>query len=368
MFKLAYKLLITRRKWFLIMTCSLTLVISAISAIHIASDSIKNSLLKNAYSEYGQHTGALIGIDEDLETLSKKTDRVGQYHLETTITIDEDTLATVGWMDPAAIDIGNIEFIDGSYPENKNEVAMEEIYVKLIDENWNVGEQRVLQFGETEKLVTLSGIIQNYSSEWSAPFDVEKGVNDFPNVFTFIDNNELSSTSNNFLFLFEGNMDSVEEKTYELLDQYVGYDTLFNDGLFYKGLIDYNTISLLSLTFQIITLIAALFCILNLFSNFNIKQTKKFAIMKATGATNANLYQISFYQCIIISLTGLVLSIPLQFILYKLIVKNTYQQSVFDLSSLVFVVIPLVIIFGVHFFSSFQAIRKLENENINAVF
>ncbi|AUJ24875.1 ABC transporter permease [Virgibacillus dokdonensis] len=367
MFKLSSKLLLSRKKWLLTMSLSLALMISAISSIHTASESIKYNLIENSYSIYGEHTGALININANKEELSKKTNKVGQYHIETTIDIKEDVKATVGWMDTDAINMGRIKLIEGVYPKSKGEVAIEEAYLKLIDEDWKIGEQKKLQFEDAQKVVTLTGVIQNYSSKWTVPYDVEKGLNDFPNIFIPHKDTELSSKINNFLFLFEGSKKSVEEDAYELINQYEESEGIFNEGLYYKGLIDYETISILSFVFQILCLISATFCILNLFSYYNLDQSKKFAAMKATGALNVNLYKICINQCAIIFILGLTLSIPLQAILHILIIKHTYGQGQFHLLSLSFVGIFLIILFVILIINSILSIERVKHTSINNV-
>ncbi|MGN1401263.1 MAG: hypothetical protein ACI4XL_07165 [Bacillus sp. (in: firmicutes)] len=97
--KISVKLLLSRRKWLWIMAFSLAVITSAVSSIHTASESIKSDLLEKAHHQYGEHTGALIGISDSKEAISDKSDRVGEYHLQTTMSINGDVEATVGWMD-----------------------------------------------------------------------------------------------------------------------------------------------------------------------------------------------------------------------------------------------------------------------------
>ncbi|MGN1401264.1 MAG: hypothetical protein ACI4XL_07170 [Bacillus sp. (in: firmicutes)] len=132
-------------------------------------------------------------------------------------------------MDEDALDMGRITLIQGAYPKNKNEVAIEAAYLKLIDDSWEIGEKKELRFGDKEKVVTLSGIIQDYSAKWTVPPNMEKGINDFPNIFTVKKNKELQEDDNYFLFYFDGSKETVEKAAHRLIEEYGIEQVLFND-------------------------------------------------------------------------------------------------------------------------------------------
>lgn len=365
MFKLGWEMLFSRRKWLLIITFALALIIAVVHSIFSASESIKTSLKENAYNNYGEHSGAIIGVSQSKEELSQYTDKLGQYGIIDNVQINDQTLATVGWMDDDALQLGRIELQEGNFPQSESEIAIESAYLELIDSNWEIGEERFISFKSGEKRMILSGIIQNYSSKWTVPIDVVKGKNDFPNMFLFNEDLNKDDKSNNFIFKFNGSIENIEKQTYQLNERYPDHTILMNERLYYRGLSDYDTISNLSFIFQIIMLVASLFCIVSLFSYFDINQVKKLGILKAVGANNINLYKIRFFQCLLIFFISLLISIPFQIVFHYLIIKNTYGYGQFTISSLFYILILSIIIFGLFFISAARAVRNSKRHSIN---
>jgi putative ABC transport system permease protein len=367
LFNLGWKLLISRKKWLFLITISLALIIAVTISIFTASESIKESLKENALENFGEHSGLLTNVNETKKAISKKTDSVGQYQLTGSINIDNKKVASVGWMDADAVMLGKISLIKGSLPSKGNEVAIESSYLRLIDPNWKIGEEKALCLNNTKTNVTLSGIVKDYSSQWSVPYELERGVNDLPNIFIPVDKETIGSTTN-FLFKFSGSKKKVEEKTFRFLDNY-SENGIFNENLYYKGLIDHDNITLVSFIFQLLTIITSLFCIVSLFSYFNTNQYNKIAIIKAIGSNNINIFKIHLFQIIIIFFISLLISIPFQVIFYFLIIKNSFNQGLFSTLNLFFifsiVICWLIIIFLCVLFGSFRSITKVKHYSVN---
>lgn len=94
--------------------------------------------------------------------------------------------------------------------------------------------------------VKLVGIIENYSAKWSVPYNIEKGVNDFPNILVANKDNSLTS---NFLIKFNKDPKENEEEMLKLLEIY-NDQGIINEKLFYKGLNQYDNITNLTFFFK----------------------------------------------------------------------------------------------------------------------
>ncbi len=368
MFKLALKFLFSRKKWLVLMVCSFAIIIASVTSIFTASEAIKESLKKNAYDQFGEHTGILTGIDETKKALQKKALKVGEFQLVNTIVFDKNKLATVGWMDADALKMGHIKLLAGTYPKKNNEVAIESAYLQLMDINWKIGQKRKLQINKQEVNVRLVGIVKNYSAQWSVPIDLKKGKNDLPNIFISSQRGFTDNKSKSFLIKLDVTKNSVEEKMGQLLNDY-NQNGIVNERLYNKGLIDYDTVFFLSVVFQSLTILFSLFSIASLFTYFNIEQSQKIAILKAIGANKRNLYKLYFFQSITIFILSVAAAVPFQFFLHFLIIDNSFKQGVFPKSTILFQVSIiaswLLLLFLIMFFIAIQFVKKSDHFSVN---
>lgn len=367
MIKFSIKLLIARLKWFLVMTIALGITLAFITSLITSSEAIKTSLKNKAYKNYGEHSGLLIGIKESKSLLNNNNFDAGEYQLIDTLKISEDLSATIGWMNIDAFKIGHINLIKGKFPTNENEVAIESFYLEKLDPTWKLGDTKKLLINNNVTQVKLVGIIENYSAKWSVPYNIEKGVNDFPNILVANKDNSLTS---NFLIKFNKDPKENEEEMLKLLEIY-NDQGIINEKLFYKGLNQYDNITNLTFFFQIITLIVASFCFWSLFYYFNFFQLQKDALFKAAGSNNLNLYKLHFFQCLIIFLSSILFSIPLNIALHKLIIKKTFFEGELNPSQLSTIIntvsIWIIILFTIVVIISTKSINKFNKKSINNI-
>lgn len=369
MFKLGFKLLTSRKKWFLIMTISFSLILSLITSIFTASESIKMGLIKHAYNDYGEHTLVILNSNKTKEELYEKdVEKVGTIQLVGTIDLKNNKAATVGIVDSEAIELGHLSLIEGTFPTAENEVAIEASYLSYIDDSWEIGEKRTLRINDVNKELTLTGVIKDYSAKWSVSEDLQKGVNDFPNVILSERNSDFKVKYQNFLIKLKGNINDIEEKAYDLLGYYTGF---FNHRLYYNGLSDLKPISLFSTIFQVLTLITSFLAIYSLLFFFNINQQKKFAILKTVGSSNLSLLKINLSQILVMIMFGFLFAIPLQIGLHNLIIKNTFNVSSLESSNLIFIssvlLIWILVIFVLSLISSIMALKEIQKKSINSL-
>ncbi|MDF1509002.1 ABC transporter permease [Robertmurraya sp. DFI.2.37] len=323
MFKLGCKFLFSRKSWLVLLVFTLTLVISSILSIFSASETIRAGLLTNAYSQYGEHSGILLDVVTKKSDLEKGIEKVGAYQL-----IDfyhfgnKDKKAVIGRLDEDALELSHIKIKEGRFPEEKNEVAIESAYLNLIDKDWKIGETKTLQ-GENQRWqFKLVGILDNYSSRWYAPIDLEQGVYAFPNIFmgTYAE----PQLKSNYLVKLEGDKNTAMEKMDDLLNEYKGFE---NFKLFDEGLKHYDAVRNLSIIFQSILIFISTVALTSIFTYFNRKQMQKIGILKAIGVKDISLYKIYCYQAFILFLTSLVLAIPLQYVFKTNMIRMSFIES-----------------------------------------
>lgn len=325
MLKIALDLVLSRKKWLLIIVSSFAFMFAASFAILLASETIKSNLKEDAYQKYGEHTGVLMDTNVFKEELSKDVDDIGEYSISDKLLLENNKIITVGWFDEDALRLGRIQLLEGDYPKGENEIVIESSYKKLMEKQygneWSIGESKVLEFENGQKEVILVGIIEDYSANWSVPADVEIGKNDFPNILT------ISSEPNlhNYIFKMNGSKNYSINKSSNLTSEYgEGY---INDRLLYTGLIDYDTVSTLAIIFQVVVLVMSIISMITIISFYNIKVLKKMAILKANGATSKSVFWILIYQYLLMLGVSLLLAIPLSLPLTKLIIVNTYNNG-----------------------------------------
>ncbi|OMI09973.1 hypothetical protein BVL54_15730 [Bacillus paralicheniformis] len=68
-------------------------------------------------------------------------------------------------------------------PVHKNEIAIESFLTDSFKTNDVIGADVKLKIGAVEEVYQIVGIVNNYSSNWSTPINIEKGKNTYPNVF-----------------------------------------------------------------------------------------------------------------------------------------------------------------------------------------
>ncbi|MBS3678695.1 ABC transporter permease [Ornithinibacillus massiliensis] len=372
MFKLGYRLLISRKSWFILLVTTIAIVLASIIAVSTASESIKIGLKEQAYSDYGEHTLVLLDSIESKETLNANGDikKIGGIGIMGNIELRDEFIATVGTLDKQALEMGRIELLNGSFPNRENEVAIESSYLSLVDKNWKIGEKKILKINNKELELILSGIVKDYSAKWTVSNNVQKGVNDFPNII-LSNKNKLEIESQNFLVRLNGNngnIDSMQEKSSDFLVDHTGF---INERLFYNGLTNYQEIAIISFVFQIIILLGSFVSMYCLFYFFNINQQRKLAVLKTVGSTNLNLLKLNLYQIFILLLIGLFLSLPLLYFLYVWIINNTFNISNLNLSNILYIIVIVVIcivgVFYITLHSSYLSINFIKDSSINTL-
>ncbi|MBD2845509.1 ABC transporter permease [Paenibacillus sp. IB182496] len=368
MLSLAFKLLISRKKWFLLLVVCFALVISSVVAIYSSTKTIQTNLVSQSIQQYGGFSGVVLGVKNGRANKNQSIE-FGEYKLIDAYNIQNNISLNIGWADKKYFEIGEISLISGRFPLAEKEIIVESYYLKALDSTWKINQTRKIKVGDKKLSLKLVGIVENYSSRWIIR------DNKYPNFFLFNSNQITKSDKSNFLVKFIKEK-SINENINILPKVFENYnDYIINDNLLYFGLRDYEKISVLSLVLAIALLISSSFCIITMVTFFNINQKNKFAILKTLGCSNNNLHLISFTQTIYIYFSGIITSIPLILLFHSLIIKNSYVISAFSktifldilLGVMSWIFTLFILVTSLHFLSNKKNQKNSINENIKEI-
>lgn len=369
MLKISIDLILKRKKWLFLFVSTFILVISSVIALQMSAESIKNNLKENAMTEYGGHTAVLLDIEDDLFEVKEKADKVGAFYITDSLELS-DLKMSVGWFDDQALQISRIRLKEGNLPENEHEIVIEEAYLTKINKelggNWELGEERVIHFAKGEKTFILTGILHNYSSQWTLNSSEQiKGFNRFPNILVGEQPTE-GIEGHNYLIEYLGKVDKSIVKAEELLTYYDDKGFL-NERYLNDGLLDYYGIALLAVVFKYIILFLSILSLINILTYFNHHQLEKIGVLKTQGATNKDILMMKVYQYLFLIIISSFASIPFIVLIFKVIVKYTYDNG--DLNASIWSIIssflvPLVCYILFLIIKTFMETEKIRGSTV----
>ncbi len=354
MIKLVKQLLLSKKKWNIILCLFMSISITAIVSLSMSSEGIKNHLLERSYDEYGEYSAVL--YEKPNDDINYTT-----YGL-LDVMVDDNTglKATIGWMDSDMYEIGRLNLKEGNIPKEKNDIVVEEFYLSNVDPSWEIGQTKTFQIHGEEYPLTLTGVLENYSYRWSGPADLSKGVNDFPNII--LSNNLGIEASKEFYpIILDGSVRKVKKQTIDLItDNSFGFS---NSNLLDYGLMDYGTISFITTVFQIIILCLTAFCLILSFTYYKASFNQQIGVYKALGFPGKSIVKLEITQIGILFAISMLVSIPLIYITTGIIVRNTYGLASYDISwnLILGLVIWLTVLFSVFLTIMIQRIKVMLN-------
>ncbi len=292
---------------------------------------------------------------------------------------NKSTPVNIGYMDEEAKELYYTSFIDGEYPKNEGEIALEKSAVTKIDPNLKVGDSFTVKFqsqnnGELmekakEKTFKLTGILRSknlketYNSSWDlvpTGFVVSDKIMDkgaktklcYYMNYLSDDARFNFRTSNKDLSNYMIDINGVESSIM------IGS----NDGLF-------------TIVFILVLLIASLMVIVNAI-NSNINERKmQIGMLRTVGATKKQIRKIFMRESLILTLIATPVSLLLSFFAVKVFTHFSKDGLVFvfdfwvlilgTIFGVVSILIATVIpVFYASKISPVQSIRNIENARI----
>lgn len=171
---LAFGNLKKRKKQYTSLIIGIILAMMFSSAIPLLFSSMLTSVKEMECDLYGRQNGIYVDASNRLFAEAAGEKVVGDYgfaHVVGSVLTDDGTPYSVAYLDDKAYQLSNISFIEGSYPQNENEIAIEEATIAKMGLDVSVGDSMTLDFlvqdgsgylPETqEKTFILSGIAKN---------------------------------------------------------------------------------------------------------------------------------------------------------------------------------------------------------------
>ncbi|MFB9325798.1 FtsX-like permease family protein [Paenibacillus aurantiacus] len=364
MFYLAFKFLIARKKWLILMTVSFSIVITTVLTIFSSTTMINRNMKLYAFSQYGEFSGVIMNQAYP----SRSEVSYGHFAITGSVSLKNNRSAAVGWIDEKFIDLGHLSLLAGTFPKSDDEVAIEAHYLKFLNPNWKLGTIHELHIGNESRKLKLTGIVDNYSAKWGV--DTRKTL--FPNILAGRNASD-NQVNANVLIPYDSKMtsDGNYESAYRKIMNRGGQGFM-NERLIYYGLKDFGIITKLSLVVQLIILIVALVSLTTLISFYNANRNFNFAVLKSLGATSKYLYQLTVFQTSYIFMLGTLLSIPLVLILKKVITSGNYNSGITRSSDWLAMgsgsLKWLVVLYGVIVVSSLLSVRTLKDKSAKQSF
>lgn len=273
---------------------------------------------------------------------------------------DENIGTAIGWLDEKAKEISNQFFIEGSYPQNENEIAIEKTALLKLGINAEVGDEITIlvkpqnsydHLEVIEKTYTLTGIV---SDKRQNLFDLTSSYELYDKYYipaAFVaqgTQTELGGKELLSAYIFSENPSRDSSESYEDCGKIFSYINSFSAENEYAEMFTKNAYNEIfggffslssivsdgsSLTFIAVVLIfASCMTIVNAFST-NLKERKKqIGMLRAVGATKRQIIKIFGREALIISLICTPISIAISYGIVRIGISLISNEAVFTKS------------------------------------
>lgn len=339
----------SRKKQYTFMIIGIILAMVFSSGVLLFASCIETSRIEMQKNSYGAQDAIYFDANEDLFRKmyeNKLVDNYGIAHLIGFGYTDEknqDNGTSIASLDKTAKELNYISFIEGRYPENENEIAIEKTALTMLKPNTAIGDTITLtvkvQSGNdylpetVQKSYTLVGIAKNKRSNLmnNSGFAVESIPAAFvcDNTTTEPGGKELLLCYYNFTFYngyfedlksFLNNNNGSEEQFRLCGSSNSGYAVSLN------GLEDNIGFAIV---FVAILLVASCMGIVNAFSSNLNDRKKQIGMLRTVGATKRQIIIIFGREAFIISLICMPISVIISYFGVMLAVKLMGEKFIF---------------------------------------
>ena len=359
--KLALGNLKQRRKQYTILIIGIILAMVFSSSTLFFLYSSNETYHTNELNRLGKQHEIYTVFDDDESVYSNaiKDGKISDYGLAHVIGYgymnggDRALGTAIAWLDDKCKDISNQSFIEGSYPQNENEIAIEKTALLKMGLDSKIGDEISLSVdiqngedysGTVEKTYKLVGIV----SDKRYNLDLY-GFNSIMIPAAFVaQGTQTELGGKEILSAYVMIPDSAEE-TYEYFfnQSKVGYcyvesyNAYWTDD-FVSGITDSGKyIAVIALVLIFVSCVA----IINAF-NTNLKERKKqIGMLRAVGATKRQIIKIFGREAFIISLICTPISIAISYGIVRITISFMSEEAVMTNSISVLVVSAVVCIF-----------------------
>jgi len=385
--KLAYMLL-KNRKSFVVAIIGLISLSTILTNFAItSSNSIYKQKMNLAKQIYGSFISGINEItEEDVNKIkANKNIRSGFYELYANAVLD-GLIFTIGYGEEAFIDMVNINLQTGKMPAKDDEIAVEQFVADMYGFS-ALGTEIDLVIEGKSKRVKVVGIINNYSNQLDVNYQLQKGVNNYPNILCCEKSNFIRGDAEEVktvLLNFNNDMDfssSYDTERIKMIQEIesmgISLDNSYNnDSFFNRGLAYCQEIRLLCLCFAGIIIFATLFCCIMLLRIFYKDYAEKIGVFITCGLQKNKVLHVIAIQLIIILIVSGCVSLLGSSMICKYLITHLFpviSDTMLDLNflsigiwylilCLLLLIIYLHIFYKVQNVSTYQGLLK---DNLN---
>ena len=327
----------SRKRQYASLITGIILAIVFSSSVLLMFSSMNASIDKMEKDLCGKQDGIYIGATQQMLNDAADKQLIGSYGYAHVVgqafTDNGDSFAVASYDDKAA-ELANIQFIDGSYPQNEEEISVESATLAQLGIDASVGDRVTLNFavqnGENHlpqvnrKTFILSGIAENKLSNIKLRYSGYE--NSIPTVFVAkgVQTEPGGKEMLVCYFDFYGTGAFSDEKYYDDFRAFLeneGYGTskwihtAIAASYFNNNTINESGTYIVFLT--VILLVASCLGIVNAFSSNLNERRQQIGMLRTVGATKRQIIIIFGREALIISLISAPVSIALSCLIVK---------------------------------------------------
>ncbi len=385
---LAFSNLKKHKKQYAVMIIGIILAMVFSSSVLLFLSCMQTSMQQKKTDNYGAQNNIYINADEALFAQAKKNGYVKEYGFAHMVgfgyTDDNsaDSGTAIAYFDDKAKELSAVSFVEGTYPQNENEIAIEKAALLRLGIDAEIGESVTLnilvQDGESylgeplQKSYTLVGIAKNKQANICRVTEFE--ANQIPSAFLYDGAGIEIGGKERLICYFNGDYEKVQslvndETSGFTWDNWISTDTSMS--IVYGGVSDTTEPIAFMVIFVVVLLTASCMGIVNTFlSNLNGRKNQ-IGMLRTVGATKPQIINLFGREAFIISAICAPISIAISYFLVFAISKILGDGFVFApnwlvvLASCVFSVVcvmlaALIPLIKISRISPVQSIRNIE--------
>ncbi|MEE1086185.1 MAG: FtsX-like permease family protein [Schaedlerella sp.] len=330
--------------------------------IVVYTDSYETTLMNHRKQTYGSWHAAFYNTNE--ETYQEIADHAtinitGTMSVFASIYDETETIiGGLGYVNDALVNIGNLQLLDGNFPVNDNEIAIEASYLTRLGYSYELDQDITLSLlytnenGEIKndiRTFSLCGILKNYSEHWKT------NTNQMVSFFTtpeFCQNNLSSAPISFHVF---SKLDSAYENNVDSLSVFCkNIKNFVKNDYVYKEYSDNGNSSQNSDVLQTVILLVGCISIVILINNDIMHKRNTFITMRLIGAKRIQIIKLFFKDkfpvILVSSLLGIICGILLPYFVIIIINKIFLQTLSFHLSMIHS--LKIILFFGIGIISA----------------
>ena len=369
MFKIAIKLLKSRKYISALFIIIVAFSIISLTLVDCSLSSIQNSILEKNKMKYGSHHGIFYDVSP------KQIDNIDMHHISESgkiylLGVGKVTQGdvTVGFFDEDALKMRELHLLEGHFPQNNNEIAVEKSQLKKFGSNAAIGSKVSIHLDNGEKFYTISGIIRDYSSYWGVSDYQTRGTNTLPEIITYpTSTKEINTVHTHFIFNYKFDMGVYDASKIRILGEDANIDmySIVYNGMTYIE--EYGIINILKIIRVVLltsVLLVIFFTSAMLIDMYINKFSRTYMILYQCGASTQTVNKLKVFQFAIILIISLIVALIVSMV--SLFLINKFMPLNFEYRLNLYYLLSVILAIAIIVFNSYKAVYCKDNNKIKA--